>query len=56
MLLNAVKQAYEIQLDMTSPQLASYVKIEVWDKQGLPPPAEDSPLALAELDNDQDEN
>ena len=34
LLLNAAKQAYEIQLDMTSAQLAEYVKVEVWDKQG----------------------
>jgi VWFA-related protein len=32
--LNAAKQAYEVQLSLTSPQLAKYVKIEVWDKQG----------------------
>jgi len=32
--LNAAKQAYEVQLSMTSPQLAKYVKIEVWDKEG----------------------
>jgi hypothetical protein len=34
LLLNAAKQAYEVQLGMTSPQLAEYVKIEVWDTQG----------------------
>jgi len=34
LLLNAAKQAYEIQLSLTSPQLAEYVKIEIWDKQG----------------------
>jgi hypothetical protein len=32
--LNAAKQAYEVQLSLTSPQLAKYVKVEVWDKQG----------------------
>jgi VWFA-related protein len=32
--LNAAKQSYEVQLSMTSPDLASYVKIAVWDKEG----------------------
>jgi hypothetical protein len=32
--LNAAKQAYEVQLSLTSPQLAKYVKAEIWDKQG----------------------
>jgi pSer/pThr/pTyr-binding forkhead associated (FHA) protein len=30
--LNAAKQAYEVQLNMTSPELVDYVKISVWDK------------------------
>lgn len=34
LLLNAAKQAYEVQLALTSPELAKYVKIEVWDQQG----------------------
>jgi hypothetical protein len=34
LLLNAAKQAYEVQLAVTSPELAKYIKIEVWDKQG----------------------
>jgi hypothetical protein len=29
--LNAVKQAYEVQLNLTSPELVDYVKISVWD-------------------------
>jgi len=29
--LNAVKQAYEVQLNLTSPELVEYVKISVWD-------------------------
>ena len=32
--LNAAKQAYEVQLTLNSPELAKYIKIEVWDKQG----------------------
>jgi len=31
LMLNAAKQAYEVQLSMTSPDLASSVKIEVWN-------------------------
>ena len=34
LMLNAAKQAYEVQLSMTSPDLAKYVKIEVWDTEG----------------------
>jgi hypothetical protein len=34
LVLNAAKQAYEVQLAVTSPELAKYVKIEIWDKQG----------------------
>lgn len=34
LVLNAAKQAYEVQLALTSPELAKYVKIEIWDKQG----------------------
>ena len=34
LLLNAAKQAYEVQLALTSPELAKYVKIEIWDQQG----------------------
>lgn len=33
LLLNAAQQSYEVQLDMTSPELAAYVKIEVWDEE-----------------------
>lgn len=33
LLLKAAQQSYEVQLDMTSPELAKYVKIEIWDKQ-----------------------
>ena len=33
-MLNAAKQAFEVQLNMTSPDLTKYVKIEVWDKEG----------------------
>jgi hypothetical protein len=29
--LNAAKQAYEVQLNLTSPELVSYVKISIWD-------------------------
>jgi hypothetical protein len=29
--LNAVKQAYEVQLNLTSPELVDYVKVSVWD-------------------------
>ena len=32
--LNAAKQAYEVQLDLTSSDLVGYVKIEVWDTDG----------------------
>jgi len=31
LLLNAAEQSYEVQLDLTSPDLVGYVKIEVWD-------------------------
>jgi len=34
LILNAAKQAYEVQMNMTSPDLASYIKIEVWDTEG----------------------
>lgn len=34
LLLNAAKQGYEIQLDLTSSDLVGYVKIEIWDQQG----------------------
>ncbi len=34
LMLNAVKQSYELQLDVASPNLVQYVKIEVWDKDG----------------------
>ncbi|MBA4384306.1 MAG: hypothetical protein C0410_06190 [Anaerolinea sp.] len=34
LLLNAAEQAYEIQLGVSSPQLAKYVKVEVWDTEG----------------------
>jgi hypothetical protein len=34
LLLNAAKQAYEVQMGITSPDLIKYVKIEVWDKSG----------------------
>jgi VWFA-related protein len=33
LLLKAAQQSYEVQLDMTSPELAKYVKIEIWDRQ-----------------------
>lgn len=33
LVLNAAEQSYEVQLDMTSPELAGYVKIEVWDEE-----------------------
>ncbi|HSO12442.1 MAG TPA: VWA domain-containing protein, partial [Anaerolineales bacterium] len=33
LLLNAAKQSYEIQLDLTSSELVGYVKIEVWDSE-----------------------
>lgn len=33
LLLNAAQQSYEVQLDMTSPELAAYVKVEVWDEE-----------------------
>lgn len=32
LLLIAAQQSYEVQLNMTSPELAGYVKIEVWDQ------------------------
>lgn len=34
LVLNAAKESYEVQMNMTSPDLASYVKIEVWDTEG----------------------
>jgi VWFA-related protein len=34
LVLDAAQQAYVVQLALTSPELAKYVKIEVWDKQG----------------------
>jgi hypothetical protein len=34
LVLSAIQQSYEVQLGMTSPDLADYVKIEVWDTQG----------------------
>ncbi|HCS40077.1 MAG TPA: hypothetical protein DIW44_10905 [Anaerolineaceae bacterium] len=34
LLLNAAEQSYEIQLGITSHELAKYVKIEVWDTEG----------------------
>jgi FHA domain/von Willebrand factor type A domain len=33
LLLKAAQQSYEVQLDVTSPELAKYIKIEIWDKQ-----------------------
>ena len=32
LLLVAAQQSYEVQLNMTSPELAGYVKIEIWDQ------------------------
>lgn len=32
LLLSAAEQSYEVQLNMTAPELAAYVKIEVWDQ------------------------
>jgi VWFA-related protein len=32
LLLSAAQQSYEVQLNMTSPELAAYVKIEIWDQ------------------------
>lgn len=32
LLLIAAQQSYEVQLNMTSPELAGYVKIEIWDQ------------------------
>ncbi len=34
LVLDAAQQAYVVQLALTSPELAKYVKIEIWDKQG----------------------
>ena len=31
LLLNAARQSYEVQLDLTSSELVGYIKIEVWD-------------------------
>ena len=33
LLLNAAQQSYEVQLDLTSPELVGYVKIEIWDRE-----------------------
>jgi VWFA-related protein len=32
LLLKAAQQSYEVQLNMTSPELAEYVRIEIWDE------------------------
>jgi VWFA-related protein len=34
LMLSAAKQGYEVQLNLTSPDLVNYVKIEVWDSDG----------------------
>ena len=34
LVLNAAKESYEVQMNMTSPDLANYIKIEVWDTEG----------------------